>query len=387
MGGSSCLTEMEKAQCRLKASETVAALEEELSSQTNPQFPKSWIRGEEQHDNNNNDDTVLRSHTCQFFDSTGFYHASAFASLEECAAMKQQMKGLVNDWNPDEKALDSFGTDTEQNTARGDYFLESSDQIHFFTEPTALDKDGTSLLPEYQVDSKKMTALNKVGHALHLTPGAFSDYCLSKKVRDLVLDLGWRDPVVPQSMYIFKQALTGGVVNSHQDSTFLFTTPKQSCLGLWLALDDATLDNGCLWVRPKSHREAARRQFKRNPAHFGSNAIESRSNNAGGDASQPKLVMDDLYEHEDIIWDGSLPEHGWKGLLEAGFVPVECKAGDLVVFGGELDHLSLPNGSDHPRHTFQLHLVEGPGASVTWSPSNWLQYPDGRPFLRLLKDE
>jgi phytanoyl-CoA hydroxylase len=383
MGGS-LLTELEKAEIRLKASETIAALEEEISSQQ-PPFPVSWIRGEEQLDT----DAALRSHTCRFFDATGFLHSKAFASLEECAAMKQQMADLVrDDWKPDQQALDSFGTDTEQNTARGDYFLESSDRIHYFTEPTALDKDGTSLLPEYQVDdNSKMTALNKVGHALHLTPGAFSDYCLSEKVRDLVLDLGWQDPVVPQSMYIFKQAKTGGVVNSHQDSTFLFTTPKQSCLGLWLALDDATLDNGCLWVRPKSHREAARRQFKRNPAHFGSAAIESRSNNAGGDASQPKLIMDDLYEHEDIIWDGSLPEHGWKGLLEAGFVPVECKAGDLVVFNGELDHLSLPNGSDHPRHTFQLHLVEGPGASVTWSPSNWLQYPDGRPFLRLLKDE
>ena len=382
MVGSS-LTESEKAEIRLKASESIAALEEELSTQQ-PPFPRSWIRGEE-HDNNN---TVPRSHTCQFFDATGFYLSKAFASLDECAAMKQQMEDLVrDDWNPDQQALDSFGTDTESNTARGDYFLESSDKIHYFTEPTALDKNGTSLLPEYQVDSNsKMKALNKVGHALHLTPGAFSDYCLSEKMRDLVLDLGWQDPVVPQSMYIFKQALTGGVVNSHQDSTFLFTTPKQSCLGLWLALDDATLDNGCLWVRPKSHREAARRQFKRNPAHFGSAAIESRSNNAGGDPSQPKLVMDDLYEHEDIVWDGRLPEHGWKGLLDAGFVPVECKAGDLVVFGGEVDHLSLPNSSDHPRHTFQLHLVEGPGASVTWSPSNWLQYPDGRPFLRLVKE-
>jgi phytanoyl-CoA hydroxylase len=380
MGGSS-LTESEKAEIRLKASESIAALEAEVSG-NHPPFPISWIRGEENDDGESN--TVLRSHNCHFFDTTGFFHSRAFASLAECAAMKQQMEELVSDWNPDEQSLDSFGTGTEENTKRGDYFLESSDKIHFFTEPTALDKDGTSLLPEYR--DSKMTALNKVGHALHLTPGAFSDYCLSAKIRDLVLDLGWQDPVVPQSMYIFKQALMGGVVTSHQDSTFLFTTPKQSCLGLWLALDDATLDNGCLWVRPKSHREAARRQFKRNPAHFGSAAIESRSNNAGGDSSQPKLVMDDLYEHEDIPWDGSVPKNGWKGLLETGFVPVECKAGDLVVFGGELDHLSLPNGSDHPRHTFQLHLVEGPEASVTWSPSNWLQYPEGRPFLRLLGD-
>ena len=58
------------------------------------------------------------------------------------------------------------------------------------------------------------------------------------------------------------------------------------------------------------------------------------------------------------------------------FVPVEVKAGDLVVFCGTLDHFSLPNFSDKQRHTFQLHLVEGPNAGITWSPENWLQYDD-----------
>ena len=57
-------------------------------------------------------------------------------------------------------------------------------------------------------------------------------------------------------------------VTSHQDSTFLFTEPKQSCLGLWLALEDATETNGCLWCRPGSHREPVRRQFVRNKAYF-----------------------------------------------------------------------------------------------------------------------
>ena len=32
---------------------------------------------------------------------------------------------------------------------------------------------------------------------------------------------------------------------------------------VWLALDDATLDNGCLWLRNASHREPLRRVFVR----------------------------------------------------------------------------------------------------------------------------
>jgi ectoine hydroxylase-related dioxygenase (phytanoyl-CoA dioxygenase family) len=54
------------------------------------------------------------------------------------------------------------------------------------------------------------------------------------------------------------------------------TTPVQSCVGLWLALDDATLDNGCLWLRPKSHTEPVRRQYIRNSVHFDKNYTVAR---------------------------------------------------------------------------------------------------------------
>jgi len=298
--------------------------------------------------------------------------------------MKDQMADLVEtQWNPEQNGLESFGTDSAQNVARGDYFLASAEKVHFFAEPDATDNG--KLKTEYLQNrgNNKLCALNKAGHALHLLPNSvFYEYSVSDELKRLVAELGWKDPVVPQSMYIFKQALTGGVVNSHQDSTFLYTTPKQSCLGLWLALDDATLDNGCLWVRPKSHREATRRQYKRNVEHFGKAAIAARSNVPEGDVSKPKFVMEDLEKDDDAVrWDGTLPDD----LLDAGFIPFECKAGDLLAFGGELDHLSLPNKSDQPRHTFQLHLVEGPKEGVTWSKYNWLQYPSDKPFLRLFE--
>lgn len=346
----------------------------------------SWIgntpaNGEEVDD----DDLNVR-----FFNYAGFLHLPTFCSPDETAAMKQEMIRMVEeDWNPETDGLDSFGTNSKQNQARGDYFLESATRVHFFAEPDAVvvdEKDGRKQLKE-EFRNKKLLALNKVGHALHLSPGnIFHQYTLSSKIQSLVLKLGWKDPVVPQSMYIFKQARTGGPVTSHQDSTFLFSTPKQTCIGLWLALDDATLDNGCLWVRPKSHCEPVRRQYKRNSVHFGEESIQARSNTAKGDLLAPKFVMTDLGANE-ITWDGELPDGGSRdGLWKAGFVPVECKSGDLLVFTGTLDHLSLANTSDKERHTFQLHLVEGPREGVVWSPNNWLQYPDSQSFLSLLNE-
>ena len=97
----------------------------------------------------------------------------------------------------------------------------------------------------------------QVGHGLHLADPTFRKYAQSVKVAALARALGWTDPVLPQSMYIFKQPRIGGEVTSHQDSTFLFTEPRQTCLGLWLALEEANLGNGCVWGRPGSHTEVA----------------------------------------------------------------------------------------------------------------------------------
>ena len=183
----------------------------------------------------------------------------------------------------------------------------------------------------------------------------------------------------------------------------MYTTPKQSCLGLWLALDDATLENGCLWVRPGSHVEPVRRQFVRNPNYFNKKANDSDQDEKSDQEKlpPPKLVFEYHHDNPHVTWEGGIPTTAnlegdrtngettgnsiHESLFATGFVPVECKAGDLVTFCGLLDHLSLPNYSNQTRHTFQLHLVEGPNVGVTWSPQNWLQYPHGATFLKLLQ--
>jgi phytanoyl-CoA hydroxylase len=53
-------------------------------------------------------------------------------------------------------------------------------------------------------------------------------------------------------------------VKSHQDAAYLHTDPVQ-LVGFWVALDDATLENGCLWFAPGSHRSGVHRRLIRNP--------------------------------------------------------------------------------------------------------------------------
>lgn len=47
----------------------------------------------------------------------------------------------------------------------------------------------------------------------------------------------------------------------HQDSTFLYTTPDTT-IGVWIALEDSTVDNGCLWTLPGEHAKGVRRRMQ-----------------------------------------------------------------------------------------------------------------------------
>ncbi|MCP3805126.1 phytanoyl-CoA dioxygenase family protein [Allokutzneria sp. A3M-2-11 16] len=94
----------------------------------------------------------------------------------------------------------------------------------------------------------------------------------------------------------------------HQDEHFI-PTRDRSLTGVWIALDDAAVDNGCLWVLPGSHR-------------------------AG--------VLYPDREHDDPRFDCAIEAYDFP-YSQNDAVPVELDAGSVVVFNGYLLHLSLPN--------------------------------------------
>ena len=97
----------------------------------------------------------------------------------------------------------------------------------------------------------------------------------------------------------------------HQDEDFI-PTRDRSLIGAWIAFDDATIENGCLWVHPQSQQRGVLWPQK---AHF-----DSRFDCTGESFNYP---FDD-----------------------AESVPVEVKAGSVVFFNGYLLHRSLPNRSE-----------------------------------------
>lgn len=110
-----------------------------------------------------------------------------------------------------------------------------------------------------------------------------------------------------QSMLFIKAAGKPGQA-WHQDEDYI-PTRDRSLTGCWLALDDATVENGCLWVIPGSQKPGILW-----PQHF--------HNNPQFDCAWESIEFP--YTDEDAV-------------------PVEVKAGSVVVFNGYLLHRSLPN--------------------------------------------
>ena len=269
----------------------------------------------------------------------GFLVLEGFAPPEACDALMARARALVDAFEPGEVA--SIFSTTDQPRTADAYFLSSGDKIRFFFEPDAFDGEGKLRQP-------KALSINKIGHALHDLDPAFDAFSRAPGLAALARDVGFVDPRLVQSMYIFKQPHIGGEVTCHQDSTYLYTDPP-STVGFWFALEDATLENGAMWALPGGHRRPLKTRFV-------------RTRHDGGDPHTPGA---------DGVRTDVLDPTPWPPVSrENGYVPLEVPKGTLILLHGALPHLSGPNTSSRSRHAYTLHVVEGTAA---YPADNWLQ--------------
>lgn len=63
------------------------------------------------------------------------------------------------------------------------------------------------------------------------------------------------EPVLVQDMALLKPPHVGGEKPWHQDMAYGPLTYDKPVVGVWIALDEAALDNGCMHVIPRSHMD------------------------------------------------------------------------------------------------------------------------------------
>lgn len=274
----------------------------------------------------NKSDLPLNKEMLNFWNNNGYLIIEDFKTHKECDELINRSKGLIEeqDFNNQQSVFDTVS----QSHNDDNYFLESGDKIRFFFEEKAN-------LDEENVKTNKQYIVNKIGHALHDLDDKFIAFSKNEQLDQIARAIGFQDPLLLQSMYIFKQPKIGGEVVCHQDSTFLITEPE-STVGFWFALEDANKDNGCLQVASGGHKGPLRKLFK-------------RENN--------QMKMEELSNEP-------FPETD---------TFVEVKKGTLVLLHGRLPHYSCENKSPNSRHAYTIHAIDGKSKYLDY---NWLQRPD-----------
>lgn len=144
-------------------------------------------------------------------------------------------------------------------------------------------------------------------HFPHKISEVMYDFLAQQTIVDVLTSVIGPNVKCMQSMLFIKSAGKPGQA-WHQDEGFI-PTRDRSLNAAWIALDDATVENGCLWVIPGSHRNGVLWPFR---------------------------------EHDDERFDCVVESFDFP-YTDYDAVPVEVKAGSIVFFNGYLLHRSLPN--------------------------------------------
>lgn len=186
---------------------------------------------------------------------------------------------------------------------------------HIFSEDTKVKVQFVKKKNEIQNDEERELAVRKLS--------AFVDYderlrniAYQPKLLSFIESIIGEKPKLLQDMALLKPPEGGGEKPWHQDMAFGGLTYDKPVIGVWIALDEAGLDNGCMRVIPRSHM----------------------------DGGQPHYPIRDWQ-----ICDTNVP-------IERN-VSIPLKPGGALFFHGLLLHGTPYNFSTQRRRAIQLHYT------------------------------
>ena len=178
-------------------------------------------------------------------------------------------------------------------------------------------------------------------HQPHRTSSAIRGVLAQQTIVDVLTSVIGPNVKCMQSMLFIKSSGKPGQA-WHQDEDFIPTRDRSLC-GAWIALDNATTENGCLWIIPGSHQRG---------------------------------ILWPQYPHNDPRFDCTVESFDFP-YADEDAVAVEVPAGAVVFFNGYTLHRSLPNTA--PEGTFRRALVNHYMSAESLLP--W-RYEDDKPMAK-----
>ena len=142
------------------------------------------------------------------------------------------------------------------------------------------------------------------------------DMTYHKSAHDVAKCLLGDDMEMDFDMLINKAPNTNTPTPWHQDAAYWEKLPDKRAVSCWMALDDSTVDNGCMWYVPKSHKGELR------PHKFASK------------------------EGGALMCEGSEKEG----------IPIELSPGSCVLHDGRMLHYSRGNSTNTQRRAFIINF-------------------------------
>jgi phytanoyl-CoA hydroxylase len=246
-------------------------------------------------------DAITAAHIQQFHDEGFLVIHNAF-SADEVAQTLQGLLDLIDGKNPEYKGLQF-----EQAAAKRLGSLSSEEKQNAVRK--------VWMFANYDARLKAMTQHPKLVGVIERIMGE-----PSKMFQDMAL---------------LKPPKIGREKPWHQDCAY-FNIPTTTCVvGAWIALDEATAENGCMHIIPRSHREGPKLHFQRRDWQICDNNVEVARDTIVPLAPGGCLLFHGLMQH------GTPTNHSEsrRRAVQFHYKPVSCadttKEARLAVYGSE----------------------------------------------------
>jgi phytanoyl-CoA hydroxylase len=155
------------------------------------------------------------------------------------------------------------------------------------------------------------------------------------QLKQLLTRIIGEEPVLFQDMALLKPPKIGREKPWHQDHAYFELPLGTTVVGVWIALDEATTDNGCMIVIPGSHRQGPVIHFQRRDWQI----CDTQVNNHGAAAVPLKpggcLLFHSLIHHGTPTNNSSQRRRAVQYHYKPGSAPKTTKEERLAVFGEE----------------------------------------------------